>query len=103
MTEGKGINLGISSLVITICLALVAGVGSYFSATYSSQNEINLLKLDLSAKTERIVKLEGKVEDLEDLPGKMETLQKTTDETKLIVGIIRDGLIANGTIKPNQR
>ena len=101
MAEGKGINLGLS-LVITICMALVAGVGSYFSATYSSQNEINLLKADLSGKTERIVKLETEVEELKDLPGKIKTLQKTTDETKLIVGIIRDGLIANGTIKPSQ-
>lgn len=37
-----------------------------------------------------------------DLPLQVENLQTTTDETLRLVGIIRDGLIAKGIIKPAQ-
>ena len=95
----KNINIGLS-LVITICGLLVTGVGAHYSATYSTQNEINLLKADLEVKDGRIDALEEEIKDYRNLPNKIEEIQKTTDETNSVVRTIRDAMLAAGIIKP---
>ena len=99
MAENKGISIGLA-LVITICSLLVTGVATYFSATYSMQNEINLVKQDLVTKTERIVNLEEEIKLYRKLPDKIAEVKKTTDETNIVVRTIRDAMLAAGIIKP---
>lgn len=102
MAENKGISIGLA-MVITIGSLLVTGVGTYYSATYSMQNEINLVRQDLKAKTDRIVALEEEIKDYRGLPDQIEDIQETTDETNIIVGIIRDAMLVAGIIKPATR
>ena len=99
MGEGKSTTLSLT-LVITIFGFLITGLSTYFGVTYSVANEINLLKQAAETKDGRISALEEEVKSYRALPNQMKTLQKTSNETRTIVGVIRDGLIAKGIIKP---
>lgn len=99
MAEGKGISVGVS-LVITLAMVLVTGLSAYFTATYSMQNEMNLVKKDVENQALKITALEDEVKLYRELPAKIKEIQKTTDETNSIVNVIRDAMLVAGIIKP---
>lgn len=88
------------TLVITMFGFLFTGLTTYFTVTYSFANEINLIKVEAEAKDDRIASLEEEIKTYRLLPAKIESIDETTNETHIIVGVIRDALIAAKIIKP---
>ena len=58
------------------------------------------LEGNVSANAKDITTINKEIVAYRDLPLQVGNLQKTSDETLRLVGIIRDGLIAKGIIKP---
>jgi len=56
----------------------------------------------VDANVKDITTIKTEIVDYEDLPLNVTNLKKTSDETLRLVGVIRDGLIAKGIIKPAQ-
>lgn len=79
---------------------VVTGLTTYFSVTYSVANEINLIKAAANTKDLRIIALEDEIKTYRVLPAKIQSIDETTNETHIIVGVIRDALIAAKIIKP---
>ena len=58
------------------------------------------LEGNVSANAKDITTINKEIVAYRDLPLQVGNLQTTSDETLRLVGIIRDGLIAKGIIKP---
>lgn len=66
------------------------------------EGRVNANNLIISTNTSDIAMNNTKIEEYSDLPLQVANLKSTSDETLRLVGIIRDGLIAKGIIKPAQ-
>ena len=55
----------------------------------------------VNAAVSDIIDIKEEIVDYRELPLHVENLKTTSDETLKLVGIIRDGLLAEGIIKPS--
>lgn len=56
----------------------------------------------VTANAKDVTTINTAISKYSDLPLEVENLKKTSNETLVLVGVIRDGLIAAGIIKPAQ-
>ena len=86
----------IKDIVYIVCIAL-----SVYGTHTATQTHIVLLEERVSSTSKRILVLEAQVDKYKDLPKAVADLTKSTDEITKTLGIVRDGLIASGIIKPS--
>ena len=88
-------------LFTTKDIVYIIGFAFAFAASwYNFDKRMVIMELDNKNKTERIISLESEIQTYRALPQKITNIDKTSTATYLLVGTIRDALIAKGIIKP---
>ena len=79
---------------------IIGFVLTFAASWYNFDKRMVIMELDNINKTERIISLESEIQTYRELPQKITNIDKTSTATFQLVGVIRDGLIAKGIIKP---